>query len=84
MNAKVSAGVQYGLIGMKKLDLGAFIGQYGKAKIAKLPSTLKKGICIRVSRDGMQDMVEFKPSLRFRPTFDVRLTADNSQDGQRS
>ncbi|KAA6461098.1 hypothetical protein DYQ86_12635 [Acidobacteria bacterium AB60] len=71
--AKMTARVQYGFAGVKKLDLEAFTGQDGKVKIAKLPETLKKPMIIHVGKDEKADQVEFKPSVQCHATFDVQL-----------
>ena len=71
--AKVTTRVQYGLLGVKKLDLEAYTGVDGKVKIASLPDSLKKPMYIYISKSSMQEIVEFKPSLRCHATFDVIL-----------
>lgn len=71
--AKVTGRVQYGMLGVKRLDLEAFTGADGKVKIARLPETLKKPMFIHVSKDDKEDMVEFKPAERCHATFDVKL-----------
>ncbi|HEY3705648.1 MAG TPA: hypothetical protein VGL22_11340 [Terracidiphilus sp.] len=71
--AKVSARVQYGMMGVKKLDLEAFTGADGKLKITRLPDTLKKPLIIHIDKDGKADQVEFKPGVQCHATFDVQL-----------
>jgi hypothetical protein len=71
--AKITARVQYGFMGVKKLDLEAFTGQDGKVKITRLPETLKKPMVIHVDKDDKGDQVEFKPAQRCQATFDVQL-----------
>src|SRR5258707_515625 len=71
--AKITARLQYGMMGVKKLDLEAYTGPDGKLKIARLPETLKKPMVIHVGKDGKGDQVEFKPSQRCQATFDVQL-----------
>jgi hypothetical protein len=78
--AKITTRVQYGLLGVKKLDLEAFTGSDGKVKISKLPGALKKPMYIHISKDDKEDTVEFKPSLRCHAIFDVQLTADKPRD----
>jgi hypothetical protein len=73
LNAKITARVQYGLMGVKKLDLEAFTGQDGKVKIAKLPDSLKKPMVIHIAKDEKGDQVEFKPAVNCHATFDVQL-----------
>jgi hypothetical protein len=73
LNAKVTTRIQYGLMGVKKLDLEAFTGSDGKVKIAKLPDSLKKPMYIHIRKDDKEEMVEFKPGLRCHATFDVHL-----------
>jgi hypothetical protein len=71
--AKISARVQYGMMGVKKLDLEAFTGTDGKLKIDRLPDTLKKPLVIHIDKDGKGDQVEFKLGVRCHATFDVQL-----------
>lgn len=71
--AKINTRVQYGLLGVKKLDLEAFTGADGKVKIVNLPDTLKKPMYIHITKDEKEETVEFKPSLRCHATFDVQL-----------
>jgi hypothetical protein len=71
--AKVTARVQYGMMGVKKLDLEAYTGADGKLKIDRLPETLKKPLVIHIEKDGKSNQVEFNPGLRCRATFDVQL-----------
>jgi hypothetical protein len=71
--AKVTARVQYGMMGVKKLDLEAYTGADGKLKIDRLPETLKKPLVIHMEKDGKSNQVEFNPGLRCRATFDVQL-----------
>ena len=71
--AKITARVQYGMMGVKKLDLEAYTGPDGKLKIARLPQALKKPMIIHVGKDGNGDQVEFKPAQRCQATFDVQL-----------
>ena len=56
--AKITARVQYGMMGVKKLDLEAYTGPDGKLKIARLPQALKKPMIIHVGKDGKGDQVE--------------------------
>ncbi len=72
-NAKITTRIQYGLMGVKKLDLAAFTGSDGRVTITKLPESLKKPMYIHISKDDKEEMVEFKPSLRCHATFDVHL-----------
>jgi hypothetical protein len=71
--AKITARVQYGVWGVKKLDLEAFTGVDGKVKITRLPESLKKSMVIHVSKEDKSDQVEFKPAERCHATFDVQL-----------
>jgi hypothetical protein len=71
--AKMTARVQYGFAGVKKLDLEAFTGTDGKVKITRLPESLKKPMIIHVGKGDKADQVEFKPSVQCHPTFDVQL-----------
>ncbi len=71
--AKITARVQTGIMGVKKLDLEAYTGQDGKLKITRLPETLKKPMVIHVGKGDKGDQVEFKPAQRCHATFDVQL-----------
>lgn len=71
--AKMTTRIQYGLMGVKRLDLEAYTGVDGTVKITSLPETLKKPMYIHISKGGMEEMVEFKPNLRCRATFNVQL-----------
>lgn len=70
---KISARVQYGIMGVKKLDLEAYTGPDGKVKITRLPESLKKPMIIHVDKGDMGEQVEFKPAQRCHATFDVQL-----------
>jgi hypothetical protein len=71
--AKITARVQYGLMGVKKLDLEAYTGTDGKLKITRLPESLKKPMVIHVSKGDKEDEVEFKPAQSCQATFNVQL-----------
>lgn len=71
--AKMTARVQYGFAGVKKLDLEAYTGADGKVKITKLPESLKKPMVIHIGKDEKADQVEFKPNIHCNATFDVVL-----------
>lgn len=73
LNAKVSARVQYGMMGVKKLDLEAYTSADGKVKITRLPETLKKPMIIHVSKGDKGEQVEFRPAERCHATFEVQL-----------
>ena len=72
-SARVTARVQYGMMGVKKLDLEAFTGADGRLKIVRLPDSLKKPLVIHVGKDSLQEVVEFKPEERCHAEFDVHL-----------
>lgn len=71
--AKMTARVQYGFAGVKKLDLEAYTGADGKVKITRLPESLKKPMIIHIGKDDKADQVEFKPNIHCNATFDVVL-----------
>jgi hypothetical protein len=71
--AKVSARVQYGVMGVKKLDLEAYTGADGKLKVDRLPESLKKPLTIHIEKDGKGNQVEFNPGLRCHATFEVQF-----------
>jgi hypothetical protein len=72
-NAKVTTRIRYGLLGTKKLDLETFTSAGGQVKIVGLPEAPKKPVYIYITKDEMMETVEFKPDVRCRATFDVRL-----------
>lgn len=72
-NAKITARVQYGAFGVKKLDLEAYTAADGKVKITHLPASLKKPMIIHVEKGEKGDQVEFKPADRCNATFNVQL-----------
>lgn len=71
--AKISTRIQYGFMGVKKLDLEAFTGADGQVKLNKLPAALKKPMYIHISKGDKEQMVEFQPDVRCHATFDVQL-----------
>ena len=71
--ARITARVQYGVMGIKKLDLEAYTGPDGKLKITRLPESLKKPMVIHVSKDDKGDQVEFKPAQNCHASFDIQL-----------
>jgi hypothetical protein len=71
--AKMNTRIQYGLLGVKRLDLEAFTGTDGQVRITHLPQTLKKPMYIHISKDDKEELVEFKPNVRCRATFNVQL-----------
>ncbi len=72
-NAKVSARIRYGVFGAKKLDLETYTSAAGQVKITDFPEVPKKPIFIYVQKDDKLEFVEFKPDVRCKATFDVRL-----------
>jgi hypothetical protein len=71
--AKITTRVRYGLLGVKKTDLEAYTCVDGKLKITNLPSTLKKPMYIYINQGDKQEIVEFKPEVHCRATFNVQL-----------
>jgi hypothetical protein len=71
--AKVTTRVRYGLLGVKKLDLEAYTGVNGQLKITNLPLTMKKPMYIYIDKEDKQEIVEFKPAVHCRATFNVQL-----------
>ena len=71
--AKVTTRIQYGLLGVKKLDLEAYSGADGRIKITNLPETLKKPMYIHIAKDDMQEIEEFKPEVQCHATLKVQL-----------
>jgi len=72
-NAKVTVRIRYGMMGVKKLDLETYTSANGQVKIVKLPEVPKKPVFIYVSKGDSLEMVEFKPDVHCRATFDVTL-----------
>jgi hypothetical protein len=71
--AKITTRVRYGLMGVKRLDLEAYTDANGQVKITNLPEILKKPMYIYINKGEMQEIVEFKPDVRCRATFNVQL-----------
>ena len=69
----MNARIQYGLLGVKKLDLEAYTGFDGQLTITNLPESLKKPVNIHISKGEMGEMVEFNPNVRCHATFNVQL-----------
>ena len=72
-NAKVSTRIRYGVMGVKKLDIETFTSASGQVKITNLPEVPKKPVFIYISKDDKLEIVEFKPDVHCRATFDVVL-----------
>ena len=77
--AKVTTRIQYGFLGVKKLDLEAYTGADGKLGITNLPEVLKKPMYIYISKDDKQGVEEFNPNVRCHATFDVQLKSGLSR-----
>jgi hypothetical protein len=71
--AKITTRIQYGLFGVKKLDLEAYSGADGRIKITNLPELLKKPMYIYIVKDDKQEIEEFKPEVHCRAIFNVQL-----------
>lgn len=71
--AKVTARIQYGMFGIKRLDLEAYTGSDGRLTMKGMPGSLKKPVFIHIAKDGKEDSVEFEPDIRCHATFDVQL-----------
>ena len=71
--AKITTRIQYGLLGVKKLDLEAYSGADGRIKITSLPETLKKPMYIHIAKDDKQETEEFKPEVQCHAIFKVQL-----------
>lgn len=72
-SAKVSTRVRYGFMGTKRIDLETYTSTNGQAKIVGLPEVPKKPVFIYVSKGDKMEIVEFKPDVHCRATFDVQL-----------
>jgi len=75
--AKVETRIQYGLLGVKRLDLEGYTGANGRIKITNLPETLKKPMYIHIRKNDEDHVVEFKPSRHCQAEFDVQLRQDS-------
>lgn len=71
--AKITARIQYGMLGVKKLDLEAYTGSDGQVKLNSLPNSLKKPVFIHIDKDGKADVEEFKPNENCHATYNVKL-----------
>lgn len=71
--AKISTRIQYGMLGVKRLDLEGYTGVNGRIKITNLPESLKKPMYIHIRKNDEDHTVEFKPSFHCQAEFDVQL-----------
>jgi hypothetical protein len=71
--AAVTTRIQYGLMGVKKLDLSAYTDSKGHLKITNLPLTLKKPLYIHIQKQDKEQIVSFKPEESCKATFKVVL-----------
>ena len=71
--AKVTTRIQFGLLGVKRLDLEAYTGSDGKVKITNLPEVLKKPMYIHISKGDKEEIVQFKPDIKCEASFDIQL-----------
>lgn len=71
--AKVDTRIQYGPLGVKRLDLEGYTGANGRIKITNLPEVLKKPMYIHIRKNDEDHVVEFKPSRHCQAEFDVQL-----------
>jgi hypothetical protein len=71
--AKIATRVQYGLMGVKRLDLEAYTGPDGHVKITHLPLVLKKPMYIHITKGDKEQIVEFHPDRACESHFDVIL-----------
>ena len=72
-NAKITTRIRYGVMGSKKLDLETYTSANGQVNIVRLPELPKKPVYFYVSKGDKLEIVEFKPDVHCRATFDVRL-----------
>ena len=71
--AKMAARIQYGMLGVKKLDLEAYTGSDGQVRITNLPESLKKPVYIHITKGEFGEVAEFNPNVRCHATFNVQL-----------
>jgi hypothetical protein len=71
--AKVHTRIQYGLMGVKKLDLDAYTNALGHLKITNLPTTRKKPLYIHIAKDEKEQILSFNPDTSCEARFNVVL-----------
>jgi hypothetical protein len=71
--AKMQARIQYGLMGVKRLDLEAYTDAQGHLKITKLPEVLKKPLYIHLQKDDKEQIVTFRPETNCQAKLKVVL-----------
>jgi hypothetical protein len=71
--AKMQARVQYGVMGVKRLDLEAYTDANGHLKITHLPLTLKKPLYIHVQKADKEQILNFRPESGCEARFNVVL-----------
>ena len=59
--AKVTARVQYGLLGAKRVDLEGYTDNDGKIRLAELPDSVKKTILVHIVKGELESIVEVRP-----------------------
>lgn len=72
-NAKINTRIRYGFMAAKRLDLETFTSAGGQVKISHLPEVPKKPVFFYISKDDKLEIVEFRPDVHCRATFDVQL-----------
>ena len=71
--AKMLARIQYGLMGVKRLDLEAYTDAQGHLKITKLPEVVKKPLYIHLQKGDKEQIVTFRPEANCHAHFNVVL-----------
>jgi hypothetical protein len=72
-NAKVSARVRYGFLGIKKMDLEAYTSAGGQVNFTHLPEKVKQPVTIYVAKGEQTQSVVFDPQTLCQATFTVQL-----------
>lgn len=72
-NAKVSVRIQYGFMGIKKLDLESFTSAAGQVLFIGLPEVSKKPLTFRVGKDEKTAIVIYDPKNSCQATLTALL-----------
>ena len=78
-DAKIALQVQYGFMGLRKLDLNAGTNYEGKARIEGLPEKIKRAAEFKISQGGREKTVTYDPVGHCTAQHEVTLgdTAEN-------
>jgi hypothetical protein len=78
-DAKITLQVQYGFMGLRKLDLNVGTNYEGRARIEGLPEKTKRAAEFKISQGGREKMVAYDPVGHCTAQHEVTLgdTAEN-------